>query len=481
MNAVDFFLDNGASDALMFVLNRANPLTHGDLKKKITLLSSALSAGYEKGARIVLMSPNQNFFIVSYLAVMKAGMVVVPLNPLLEPSVVSRIVEETGASLLFCPANVSKRLGSIGVPMLDESAADLLSEKKSLAPSHKVQPDDLAQIVYTSGSTAQPKGVMISHRNLIANTRSILAHLPLEPSDRMMVVLPFYYCYGLSLLHTHLKAGAAMLLHNNFSMLGGFIRDLQAYACTGFAGVPSHFQILLRKSDLFVNSSFPALRYVTQAGGKLHEVFLTEFATAFPRVNLHVMYGQTEATARLSYLDPSDFSTHRGSIGKEILGVALEIWDANGATVAAGETGEIVARGENIMQGYWPQGGSTGPVDDSGWLHTGDMGYRDKEGFIYLVSRTKEMVKIGGNRVSIKEVEAVIVALPNVVDCALEVVAHEWLGEALRARVVLKTGSDTTPDAIRQHCMAHLMPYKVPVEFLLEHDLKFAPTGKKVV
>ncbi len=190
--------------------------------------------------------------------------------------------------------------------------------------------DRLAEIIFTSGSTGEPKGVMITHKNIIANTDSIIEYLNLTADDVIEIVLPFYYCYGLCLLHTHLKVGGSMVFNNNFMFLGAVINDLKKYKCTGFAGVPSHFQVLLRKSKSFKSDNFPDLRYVTQAGGKLHKVFIQEFMDNQPDITFYVMYGQTEATARLSYLPPEHLEEKLGSLGKAIPGVTLELMDDQG-------------------------------------------------------------------------------------------------------------------------------------------------------
>ena len=214
---------------------------------------------------------------------------------------------------------------SIKNEVINESSLKELIEKNKV--NSKDSEDDkslqepfdenrLAEILFTSGSTGVPKGVMLTHLNLRANTESILSYLKLTSNDSMLLVLPLYYCYGLSVLHTHLKVGASIFLNNNFILLGSVINNLIKYKSTGFAGVPSHFQMLLRKSQTFKNTEFPNLRYVTQAGGKLHEAFIEEFITAFPTVDFFVMYGQTEATARLTYLPPTSVKSKIGSIGK---------------------------------------------------------------------------------------------------------------------------------------------------------------------
>jgi len=177
----------------------------------------------------------------------------------------------------------------------------------------------------------------------------------------------------LSLLHTHLLVGGSVVLNNSFIFIGGIFRDLKQFNCTGFAGVPSHYQILIRKSKSFITSVFPDLRYVTQAGGKLPSVFIKEFADAFPRIDFFVMYGQTEATARLSYLPPSMLKEKPGSIGKGIPGVTLSVVNEQGLDVKPGETGEVIAKGDNVMKGYYKDELLTSQTIRDGYLFTGDL------------------------------------------------------------------------------------------------------------
>ncbi len=282
---------------------------------------------------------------------------------------------------------------------------------------------------------------MISHKNLIANTSSIVEYLQLTPDDRMLVVLPFYYCYGLSLLHTHLRVGGSIVFNNAFIFLGGVLKSLIDYKCTGFAGVPSHFQILLRKSDSFKQTKFPDLKYVTQAGGKLAPIFIDEFREAHPDVRFVVMYGQTEATARLSWLPPEVYDRRKGSMGKGIPGVELKVVNEKGEPIKPGETGEVIARGDNIMMGYFADEEGTKNAIRNGWLYTGDLGTVDEDGYIYLTARSKEIIKVRGKRISPKEIEAVILALPEVIDCTIEGIEDEIEGEMLKATVTVRKDS----------------------------------------
>jgi acyl-CoA synthetase (AMP-forming)/AMP-acid ligase II len=298
----------------------------------------------------------------------------------------------------------------------------------------------------------------------------------------MLVVLPFYYCYGLSLLHTHLRVGGSIVFNNSFIFLGTVINNLQIYNCTGFAGVPSHFQILMRMSDSFRTTKFPALRYVTQAGGKLATVFIDEFRNAFPEVKFYVMYGQTEATARLSYLPPEIYEEKKGSLGKGIPGVELRVVNKDGKNVIPGETGEVIARGDNIMIGYYHDEESTENSLRDGWLWTGDLGEVDEEGYIYLTARKNEIIKVRGKRISPKEIESVILQIPEVVDCSVEGIDDPVEGEALKATVVVKdsTSGVLTEDHLKRHCARSLAQFKIPSVFEFKRNITISPTGKKI-
>ncbi|MFW6042752.1 MAG: class I adenylate-forming enzyme family protein [Marinilabiliaceae bacterium] len=502
MNAVDFFFENSATLDKELLVGRGERVSYRGMSRSVSKLSAYLEKHYSKGSVIILISPNNSFFVTVYLAVMKSGCICVPLNPAIEPANFSYVVEKTRAVHVFLHSSVGNRIfqdkeansGGRGVDYAHRGLFESLvftDEKEygsliavngdaSYLPGPDMDSDDTAQVIFTSGSTSVPKGVMITHGNLIANTQSILDYLRLGRDDVMLVVLPFFYCYGLSLLHTHMRVGGTLVLNNSFMFLGGVLRDLRQHECTGFAGVPSHFQVLLRKSDSFRNGHFPALRYVTQAGGKLHKSFISEFIDTFPDVRFFVMYGQTEATARLSYLPPELLDEKLGSIGKGIPGVELRVVDENGIDVNVGQPGEIIARGRNIMKGYLGDEAATRETLRDGWLHTGDVGIVDEDGFIYLSARKKEMIKVGGKRVSPREIEEVVVAMPGVIDCTVEGYEHPVLGEALRAIVVKAGEVVVSADDVRAACARKLASFKVPSEVSFKTAMEVSSTGKKV-
>jgi len=485
MNAIDYFFENYKNSEKIFLLNKNEQISYSELYKKVSLLSEHLKNKIEENNNIVLFSSNSFFFIVSYLAIIKSGNICVPTNPASKENVLDFIVKETKPKLIFTQKRFSNKFEVFNIELFTDKDLEPTIENKLTKLGKRDTDFDkerTAEIIYTSGSTAFPKGVMLSHKNLIANTSSIVEYLELTEKDIMLVVLPFYYCYGLSLLHTHLRVGGSIALNNTFMLLGSVINNLKNYKCTGFAGVPSHFQILLRKSDSFKNTEFPDLRYVTQAGGKLHNVFINEFINSFKETRFYVMYGQTEATARLSYLPYNKLSEKIGSIGKAIPNVNLQVIDETGKEVNNEEIGEIIASGDNIMKGYYNADELTNTTIKNGKLYTGDLAKKDKDGYIYIVARKKEIIKVGGERVSPKEIEGVIVSIPEVVDCTIEGVYDEVLGEKIKAIIVVSddNNNDAFKTKIIEYCKENITAIKVPQEIVFEKNVNVNSAGKKV-
>ena len=481
MNAFDYFFEKTHELNRPFLVGDQE-VTFQELYNRSLILAAHIREQFGTGQNILLLSPNNIFFMVVYLAAMKSGNTIIPLDPMIDKGGYRYISDLTHPAMVFCTEQVMQRLSIKEQECLLPGSLPE-GEPESLKDFSQIfNGDTTAEIIFTSGSTGIPKGVMLSHKNLIANTTSILEYLELTAKDRMLVVLPFYYCYGLSLLHTHLRIGGSIVFNNAFIFLGGVINDLKQYRCTGFAGVPSHFQILLRKSDSFKTTEFPDLKYVTQAGGKLAPLFIDEFREAHPTINFIVMYGQTEATARLSYLPVELYEKKKGSIGRGIPGVTLRVVNENGEDVRPGETGEVIARGDNVMSGYFRDQEGTNKTLREGWLHTGDLGTVDKDGFIFLTARSKEIIKVGGKRISPKEIESVILSIPTVVDCTIEGVEDELLGESIKATVIQNKSAkeSLSEEYIKEHCAQHLAMHKVPQLIDIKDRLHMSATGKKI-
>jgi len=481
MNAFDYFFENTSELEKPFLVGKEE-ISFKDLYNSCLNLAAWLEKQVGRNRNIIILSVNNLFFLKVYLAIIKSGNVCIPLDPHIEKNNFSYIYKLTNPDLIFLTRNIEQRLSLNPDRCIFPDTVTSETIKIKTIDEKDFNKETCAEIIFTSGSTGEPKGVMISHKNLIANTGSIVEYLKLTTDDRMFVVLPFYYCYGLSLLHTHLRIGGSIVFNNSFIFLGGVIRDLLEHKCTGFAGVPSHFQILLRKSDSFKKTKFPDLKYVTQAGGKLASIFIDEFRESHPEIRFIVMYGQTEATARLSWLPPELYEKKKGSMGKGIPGVELKVVNDKGERIKPGEIGEVIAHGDNIMSGYFADGEGTKNAIRNGWLYTGDLGTVDKEDYIFLTARSKEIIKVRGKRISPKEIEAVILEIPEVIDCSIEGIDDEIEGEMLKATVVIKTDTKNpvTSESLIDHCSKHLALYKIPQVYELKEELTISPTGKRI-
>ena len=292
----------------------------------------------------------------------------------------------------------------------------------------------------------------------------------------MMVVLPFDYCFGTSLLHTYLRVGGTLVINNTFAFIETVLDDMEQFACTAMAGVPTVYQHLLRRSS-FARRSFPSLRQLQQAGGRLPDVLLDELTAAFPQARLFVMYGQTEATARLSYLPPERLSDKRGSIGRGMAGVRLQVLDQDSQPVAPGQVGEIVAEGDNVALGYWRPDPAKNPFRD-GKLYTGDLAQVDADGFIYIVARSSEFLKLSGHRVSAKEIEDVLYELPDVLEAAVIPVEAGDAGETAKAYLVVRRPAQLAREQVIDYCKKRLPPYAVPHEIEFRAELPKNSAGK---
>jgi long-chain acyl-CoA synthetase len=425
------------------------------------------------GDRVGLFAENGPFFIAAYLGAIRAGLCAVPFPTDCNRSTFERIVASTGMKCLLVSARFQTQIQSwserSGVKLLVETDCPPRTERDAPPPAEVDLESHLAAIMFTAGSTGDAKGVMVTHQNILVNTEDILAYTRIGPDDRVMCVLPFFYCYGTSLLHTHLMAGGSLVINNRFLFPEKVLDEMERQACTGLAGVPATYQILLRKTRL-AQRRFPALRWLQQAGGKLPNPLVRELRQALPGVQLFVMYGQTEATARLSYLPPDKLDDKLGSIGCGLPHVRLEVLRPDDTPVRPGsdEVGQIVASGESIASGYWADADETARYFRDGKLQTGDMARVDADGFIFIVERARDFIKAMGYRVGPKEVEEVLAEMPQIVEAAVVGVPDELWGEAIRAFVVTVRPDQLTDDDVRNHCLKRLPNYKVPqqVDFL---------------
>lgn len=459
------------------VIDGRQRFTHAELRTAAATVVGALHRlSLEPGSRVAVVGSNSFFWVAAYLAAMKLG-VAVPLSDKNTVSDLAAQAEWAGCTAVLMDRRAQRRLGEAfaGLPQITDAV--LAEPGEESWPSTIGDPGADAALMFTSGTTARPKAVRITHANLHANTTAIASYLGLERSDRMLVVLPFHYCFGASLLHTHLAVGGSVVLCNSFTFPETAVDLIANESCTGFAGVPSSFQLLLRASS-YGSRPLPSLRLVQQAGGRLAPDVIREVAAAQPGSVLYVMYGQTEATARLSYLPPAALPDKLGSIGKGIPGVELTVQDEAGRPVPPGAEGEIVARGASISPGYYRDPEATAEKFPGGVLHTGDLATVDDEGFIYIVGRSGEFIKSWGYRVSPSQVEEAALAHPAVSESAAVGLPDPKAGEAITLAVVLMSGVTLDPVDLLSFLAGRLPKYMVPESVRVLPSLPLNASGK---
>ncbi len=477
MNLTEEIFRKSRKENKIAIFHRDDIITYSDLFDRICGVKEELKRlGCKRGEKVAIFANNSIFTTITYFGIIGNGNVAIPVYPRIAQNELNYIIQSCEVKTLFIQRNLLKRFEErAAVKMQNYFFDDEMDARTSGLTEEAYQfpkideKKETAVIVFTSGSTGMPKGVMISHRNVDANTNSIIEYLGLTKNDRFMEVLPFSYCYGTSWLHTHMKVGGQLVINNRFMFPPKVLDEINEKECTGFGGVPAHFQILLRRSKI-QERKFPSLRFIAQAGGKLANTFIKELMELFPDKHIFIMYGQTEATARLSYLPPALLEDKLGSIGKGIPDVKLQVLNKGGNPVGLDEIGEIVAEGDNIMQGYWKDPEGTKKTLKDGKLYTGDLAKVDEDGFIFLVDREKNIIKSGGYRVSSKEIEDIIFQIPEVVEAAVIGVPDDLLGEAIKAFVVPVQSAKNLidKDFIINYCRKELPSYKIPryVEFL---------------
>ena len=377
------------------VVHKGKTFTYEDiLSGSLSIANWLIDGGLRKGDRVAILMDNPSEYIKSFFGILMAGGTVVALNIQTSVRTLEYQLNNCEVFAILTQAKFIKYLSGISGSVPSVKAVAIIGWKDGLIedshfrclnydevidswsgrshPLPKVADSDIAQLIYTSGTTGEASAVVLRHSNLSSNTDSIIKYLKLTEHDRVMAVLPFFYSYGNSILLTHFAVGGTLVVRQEFLYPNEILEDMIKEEVTGFSGVPSTFAILLNRSAIR-HYKFPNLRYITQAGGAMSPKLAHDLKSILPHVAIYIMYGQTEASARLSYLDPEELMHKSGSIGKAIPSVTLDVLNPDGLPVKSGEVGEIVARGENIMAGYWKEPEKTAQVLRKEVLWTGDL------------------------------------------------------------------------------------------------------------
>ena len=479
------------------VVHASRRVTYGQLWIEVSAVAAFLrEQGLKRGDRVGILMENCPEYIAAYYGILAAGGAVVGLNSEAKARNLVTCLNHCGASWLFANGRhreLPKIIQQTGqkmslvvtgevpptiAPHVTEKWAELvIDDPAPIDLSIVYDTDQLAAIIYTSGTTGDPKGVMLSHGNLVANVTSIIEYLGLDEGDSIANVLPFFYSYGNSVMHTHLAVGAKLVLENSMVFPRKLLERMAEEKVTGFSGVPSTFALLLNRTKLD-DFDLSSVRYMTQAGGPMPPANVDRFTKELPHVDFFVMYGQTEATARISYLPPEKLVEKLGSCGIPIPGVDIEVRGKDGEVTQPGDTGEIFVRGKNVMLGYWNNPQQTAKVLQDGWLKTNDLAHTDEDGFIFIDGRASEMIKSGAHRISPQEIEEVITEIDGVAEVGVCGVPDDLLGQVIKGVIVPAIGVDLDPATIRRYCMENLARYKVPKQVVLATSLPKTASGK---
>jgi long-chain acyl-CoA synthetase len=446
--------------------------------------------GLQRGDRVALYLDNTAECVVAIFATLFAGGVFVIVNPQTKAQKLAFILADSGAEFLLTgghsEAVAAEAVGQGGRPVRAfstrvQDGTTAFPKLDEALPATEPEPaltgvmaQDLATLVYTSGTTGTPRGVMLSHEALVFVTGSIAEYLRLDGDDRILSVLPLAYTYGLSQLLLTVRLGATLLLERTFAFPGRTLERIHRERATVFPAVPTVYATLIGMRH---SRTYDSVRCLTNAAAGLPPAFHDGIQRLFPNARLYRMYGQTECV-RVSYLDPESVESNPTSVGRAIPGTEVFVLDDDGRPVAPGETGVLYVRGSHLMMGYWGDRELTETRLKNGLLCTQDHFTVDEDGLLYFVGRPDDMIKRGGEKVSTIEVENVLHDLDGVRQAAVVGVPDELLGQAIRAYVVLEEGAELTEEEILRFARSRLENFMVPREVMIRDGLPHTESGK---
>ena len=481
-----------------------NRVTYGELDERSNAIAHHLVAsGVARGDRVIIFADNTIETVVSFWAVLKANAVVCIVNPLTKREKLGYLLNDCQPSALISDRHLyptfkepvqacqSLRRVIVSGPIEDTELVALPHAVRwdAARPVHADAPPpricidiDLAAIVYTSGSTGDPKGVMLTHRNMMTACTSIASYLELREEDVILNVLPLAFDYGLYQMIMAFRAGARLVLERSFAFPARVLLSIANERVTGLPGVSTLFAMLsglksIKEHDL------GSIRYVTNTGAALPLKHIRMLQDIFPAARIYSMYGLTECK-RCTYLPPKDIDRKPLSVGIAIPNTEMWIVDENDRRVGPGVVGQLVVRGATVMRGYWGKPEATarklkpGPLPGEQVLYTGDYCRMDEEGYLYFIGRSDEIIKSRGEKVAPKEVESALMDIPGVREAAVIGVPDELLGEAVKAFVVAEQGRVLGEKQLQKECQKRLESFMVPKSIAIVASLPRTDTAK---
>lgn len=442
-----------------------------------------------KGDKIALVLANSEEYIIAYYAISSLGAVVVPINPTFTISEISFILENAQVKgVVAVQAIVEKLLERAKqVPFLNElkiiptspvatlkTIWDLITEAKEPSKWPEIHEDDEAIILYTAGTTGKPKGVVLSHLNLLSNARQIGEQVNFGSDDTILCALPLFHVFSMTLcMNMPIMFGTKIVIHSRFSPQDA-VKAISEQGIKVFSGVPTMYNLLLNLPDI-AKADFTSLKYCISGGAALTHSIYHQFQKLFG-IGIIEGYGLSEASPVCSINRVEQQKP--GSIGVPLPSVMMKIVDEEGLELPENQIGEIVVRGPNIMKGYYNNLEATREIIRDGWLNTGDLGYRDVDGNYYIVDRKKDLIIVGGLNVYPREVEDALLQHPQVEEAVVIGVQDEVYGEKIRAIIKLKEGQSNSVEEIKNFCSENLAKYKIPKEVRFVYEIPKNTIGK---
>ncbi len=464
-------------------------LSYGALRDAAAHIAARLTEqGVAAGDRVILSMPNSVAFMAGFWGIMAAGGVAVPLNPGTPKGKFAFILEDCTPAAAIADAPTAEVLrGAMAasgqdLPLLADDLAALCASGRSAPalPEPRVIDQDMAAIIYTSGSTGTPKGVMLTHLNMTSAARSVASYLGYRTSDTIFCAVPMTFDYGLHQITMAALTGASVYAADGFAQPLFALRQLARSRASVFPVVPAMVPMIASLADRF---DLHAVRLATSTAAALHPQLIDRLQAALPAAVVFSMYGLTECH-RCTYLPPEYLATHRASVGVAIPNTEMWVVDADGVAHRRSATGELVIRGATVMKGYWNNPEATalrlrpGPGPGELVLYTGDTCRLDADGFLYFVARNDDILKIQGEKVAPSEVEAALIAHPDVAEiCALGE-NHPVHGQICVAHLSLRAGSVADVEALLHWARAHLDPHAVPARIIIHETMPRTHNGK---
>jgi fatty-acyl-CoA synthase len=438
-----------------------------------------VTLGLKAGDRIAAYGRNSDAYFIAWLACVRGGFVHVPVNYALTGEELSYIVGQSGSRLVLAGANLCSNLKGIDVPVraLEDLIAVALDSQAPPAPEPDLLDDSLAQIVYTSGTTAAPKGAMMTHKAMMSQYYSVIHNMDYAETDRALAALPLYHT-----AQTHAFTMPQLLVGITTVLMEApapdlVLRLIEQERITSFFAPPTVWISLLRHPD-FPTRDLGSLAKVYYGASIMPVPVLQELRERLPRARPYNCYGQTEIAPLAAVLRPEEHDARPASCGRPCLNVQTRVVDPEMNDVAPGTHGEIVHRSPHLMVGYWEKPDETAEAFAGGWFHSGDVGYFDDEGYLYIVDRIRDVINTGGVLVASREVEEILFTHPAVSEVAVVGLSDEKWIEAVTAFVVLRPGQTVDEGALIALARGHLAPYKLPKKVVFVDTLPRNTAGK---